>query len=103
MTDPVVERIRKNPEYQRLKSERSRFGWTLTFLMLIVFYGYIGLIAFDREFLAKPLTEGEVTSVGIPAAFGVILFTIAITGLYIWRANSQYDAITRKILQEASQ
>ena len=48
MADPIVERIRQHPQYPRLKTERSRLGWTLTILMLIVFYGFIGLIAFDR-------------------------------------------------------
>ena len=100
MTDPVVERIRNHPDYQRLKAQRSRLGWTLTILMLIVFYGYIGLIAFDRPFLGRPLHEGAVTSIGMPVALFVILFTIAVTGLYIWRANSRYDALTRRILQE---
>ena len=103
MADPIVERIRQHPQYPRLKTERSRLGWTLTILMLIVFYGYIGLIAFDRPFLGRPLHEGAVTSIGMPVALFVILFTIDVTGLYIWRANSRYDALTRRILQEAGQ
>ena len=48
MQDPMVERIARNPKYQQLKATRNRLGWTLTILMLIVYYGYIGLIAFDK-------------------------------------------------------
>ena len=101
MQDPVVARIEANPKYQALKRQRSRFGWLLTILMLLAYYGFIGLIAFDKEFLAKPLGAG-VTTLGIPIAFGVIVFTIAITGLYVRRANGEYDRLTAEILKEAS-
>ena len=101
MQDPVVARIEANPKYQALKRQRSRFGWLLTLLMLLVYYGFIGLIAFDKEFLAKPIGAG-VTTLGIPIAFGVIVFTIAITGLYVRRANGEYDRLTAEILEDAT-
>ena len=100
--DPMVARIEANPAYQELKRKRSSFGWILTILMLVVYYGFIGLIAFDKEFLAKPIGAG-VTTLGIPIAFGVIVFTILITGLYVRRANGEYDRITAEILQEAAE
>ena len=99
--DPMVARIEANPAYQELKRKRSSFGWILTILMLVVYYGFIGLIAFDKEFLAQPIGSG-VTTLGIPIAFGVIIFTIVITGLYVRRANSEYDRLTAKILEEAA-
>ena len=101
MTDPVVERIQRDPKYQKLTSTRNRFGWTLAILMLIVYYGYIALIAFDKEFLAKPMGAG-VTTIGIPIGMAVIVFTVVITGIYVRRANSEYDALTREILKDAT-
>ena len=91
--------IAANPKYQRLVASRSRFGWTLTAIMMVVYYGYIGLIAFDKELLAKPLGAGVMT-VGIPVGLGVILFTI-ITGIYVRRANSEFDTLTQEIIQES--
>ena len=102
MNDPVVAKIQANPRYQELKRKRNAFGWTLTVLMLVVYYGYIGLIAFDKEFLAKPLGTG-VTTLGIPIALGVIIFTVLITGIYVRRANTEYDAMTRQILKDVAQ
>ena len=32
----------------------------------------------------------------------VIVFTIAIVGIYVRRANSEYDALTRDILEDAT-
>lgn len=101
MIDPVVTKIQNNPKYLELRSKRNRLGVTLTILMMVVYYGYISLIAFDKEFLAKPIGAG-VMSLGIPIGMGVIIFTIAITGLYVRRANGEFDALTKEILKEAS-
>jgi uncharacterized membrane protein (DUF485 family) len=99
MIDPTVARIQANPKYQELKRKRGGFGWWLTLLMMVVYYGYIALIAFNKGFLAQPLGAG-VTTLGIPIGFGVIIFTIVITGLYVRRANSEFDALTAQLLKE---
>ena len=99
--DPVVARIQANPKYLELKRKRSGFGWLLTALMLVVYYGYISLIAFNKPFLATPLGEG-VTTLGIPLGMGVIIFTIVITGIYVRRANNEFDALTAEILKDAA-
>ncbi len=101
MSDPVVDKIQKNPKYQELRSKRSSFGWTLTLLMMVVYYGYIALIAFNKPFLAQPIGAG-VTSLGIPIGMGVIVFTVVITAIYVRRANSEFDALTAEILKDAS-
>lgn len=100
MQDDLVAKIVANPKYQRLTSTRSSFGWLLTAIMLIVYYGYIAIIAFDKEMLAARLGEGVMT-LGIPVGFGVIVFTIIITGIYVRRANSEFDALTQEIVKES--
>ena len=61
MRDTVEARIRANPKYQELKRKRSAFGWWLTLLMMVVYYGYIALIAWNKPFLAQPLGAGVTT------------------------------------------
>ena len=100
-TDAIVARIEANPKYHELKRKRNGFGRTLTVLMLVVYYGYIALIAFNKPFLAQPIGAG-VTTLGIPIGMGVIVFTILITGIYVRRANGEYDRLTAEILKEAS-
>jgi uncharacterized membrane protein (DUF485 family) len=99
MSDQTLDKIRANPKYQHLVKTRSAYGWMLTILMLAVYYGYILVIAFKKEMLAVPLGAG-VTTVGIPIGLGVILFTIIITGIYVRRANTEFDAMTAEILKE---
>lgn len=102
MTDPIVAKIEANPKYHELRRKRNGFGWTLTALMMVVYYGYIALIAFDKPFLAQPLGAG-VTTLGIPMGMGVIIFTIVVTGIYVRRANNEYDRLTAEILKDAAQ
>lgn len=100
MDTPQADRIAADPNYQMLKSKRSRFGWTLAIIMLIVYYGYVLLIAFGKELLATPIGSGVMTW-GIPAGFGVIVFTVLITAVYIQRANREFDELTEKVKREA--
>ena len=101
MSDATVARIEANPKYQELKRKRNAIGWTLCILMFIVYYGYISLIAFNKSFLAQPIGDGVMT-LGIPIGFGIIIFTIAITALYVRRANSEFDTLTAEILKEGT-
>jgi uncharacterized membrane protein (DUF485 family) len=96
MDNDLTARIVRDPRYQQLKSRRSRFGWLLTVAMLIVYYGFILLVAFDKPLLTTRLGEG-VTTVGMPIGLGVIVFTIVITAIYVHRANNEYDELTEQI------
>ena len=99
--DPMGARVEANPKYHELRKKRNSFGWSMTALMMVVYYGYIALIAFNKPFLAQPIGSG-VTSLGIPIAIGVIIFTIVITGIYVSRANGEYDRLTAEILKEVA-
>jgi uncharacterized membrane protein (DUF485 family) len=85
-----------DPRYQRLLKRRGRFTWTLTIVMLVAYFGYVALIAFDKALLARPM-GGGVTSLGIPVGVGVILLAIVLTGIYVRRANREYDALVRAL------
>jgi uncharacterized membrane protein (DUF485 family) len=92
----IVRIIKADPNYQKLVRDRSRFGWTLTACMMVVFYGYILLVAFNKELMATRIGNGVMT-LAIPFGLAVILFTIIITGIYVWRANSEFDELTAAI------
>jgi uncharacterized membrane protein (DUF485 family) len=99
MEKDLVHKIESNPKYQQLVSKRTSFGWTLTAIMMVVYYGYILLIAFDKELLARKIGNGVMTW-GIPIGLFVIVFTVVITGIYVRRANSEFDELTAEIRKE---
>lgn len=94
--------IAADPKYQELLHKRTRFGWALTAIIMLAYFGYVALIAFDKAFLAQPIGEG-VMSLGIPVGFGIIVLTIILTGVYVMRANSEFDRLTREIVAEAGE
>ena len=100
MADDLVQRVVSNPKYQELKSKRSSFGWWLTLSEMVVYYGFILLVAYDKSFLATKIGAG-VTTIGMPLGIGVLVFTIVITNIYVRRANSVYDDLTQQIVKGA--
>ncbi len=102
MDPELVSRIQGSPKYQELVRKRTRFGWLLTAIILVAYFGYIGLIAFNKSLLAQPIGSG-VTSLGIPVGVGLIVFTVALTAVYVARANTEFDRLTREIVEEAGQ
>lgn len=99
MDQHLVQRIESNPHYIQLVRDRTRFGWLLTLAMLLVYYGFILLIAFNKELLSIPLGGGATTS-GIPVGLFVIVFTVVVTGIYVRHANGRYDELTAAIHRE---
>lgn len=98
MEDDLAARIAAHPQYLQLKHRRDRFGWTLALLMLIVYYGFVLLVAFDKDFLARRIGDGVMT-LGMPIGFGVIVFTIAITAYYVRRANAEFDVLSETVIK----
>ena len=100
--EDIVERIQKNPKFLQFVSIRNNYSIIMTILMMIVYFGYILLIAFNKPFLATKVSAGSVMSVGIPMGLGVLVFTIIITAIYVRRANTEFDAMKNDIVKEAS-
>jgi uncharacterized membrane protein (DUF485 family) len=96
MEDDLVRRIASHPKYQELRAKRTGYGWWLTLAMMVVYYGFIVLVAFNKEFLSQRLGAGVMTY-GIPIGFGVIVFTIIITAIYVKRANGEFDDLVDAI------
>jgi uncharacterized membrane protein (DUF485 family) len=98
MKNELVDLIASHPSYIELKHKRTSFGWWLSLAGMLAYYGFILLVAFDKPLLAQRLGSG-VTTVGMPLGVAVIVFTIAITWLYVRRANREFDALTEQVVK----
>jgi uncharacterized membrane protein (DUF485 family) len=99
MDNATVQRVLGNPHFQELTRKRALFSWSLTVLMLIIYFTYIFLVAFAPGFLSQPI-GGGVTSLALPLGVGVILSAIILTGIYVWRANGEFDRLTRQVRKD---
>ena len=101
MAQETWDRIASNPKFLAFVKKRNNYSIMMTILGAIAYYGFILLVAYNKEFLATKIGTG-VTSIGIPIGVGVIVFTIIITWIYVSRANTEFDAESEAIVKEAT-
>ncbi len=84
-------------EFKQLVGTKGTISWILTILELVLYFGFVALIAFNKGFLSEKLSSGSATTKGIPIAVGVIILSWVFTGIYIFWANSKYDSMVKKL------
>lgn len=74
---------------EAVAAKRWRMALTLTGAMLVVYFGFILLIAFGKDFMSNRITDG--LSVGMALGVLVILATWVLTWVYVRWANRVYE------------
>lgn len=94
-----LQTIQNHPDFIRLTNGRTRLGWSLTLVMLVIYFGFIVLLAFSPATLGTPLGAGVMT-VGIPVGVAVIVSAVLLTGIYVYRANRDLDPLNERVRKE---
>jgi uncharacterized membrane protein (DUF485 family) len=97
--DERLHRIALDPRYRDLLRRRGRISWGLSMAMVVIFFGYMLLVAFAGALLATPI-GAMTTTIGIPVGLFVILSAIGLTGVYVALANRRFDADVAALLQD---
>ncbi|TVQ73005.1 MAG: DUF485 domain-containing protein [Chromatiaceae bacterium] len=101
MDQSTIDRIKADPNFQRLVKKRSRLAWSLSAIMLLVYYSFIMLVAFLPDVLAiRPFGDSIIT-LGVPMGVGIILFAFMLTGIYVYKANTEFDRLTAAVRENA--
>ncbi|MCY1081267.1 DUF485 domain-containing protein [Archangium lansingense] len=79
----------KADELEALAAARWRVAAVLTAAMLISYFGFILLVAFDKPLMGKQIAPG--LSLGILLGALVIASAWVFTGIYVLWANHRYD------------
>ena len=98
MSKHHYDHIRANEKFHELVAQKSRLSWSLTAMILVVYYSFIIVIAFAPEWLGATLHANTSLTWGLPVGIGIILFTFVITGIYVHRANNLYDSLMQKVI-----
>ena len=91
--------VLESAEFRRLVAGRWRVSLALTALLFILYYGYIILIATNRQFVSRPISGA--TTTGILIATGVIAGAWVLTAAYVVWANRQYDPAVAQLRERA--
>jgi len=100
MAGPDILAIRANPKFVHLVEARRSFGVKLTVVMLAIYFGFVLVVAFAPGIFAIRLGTGVMT-LGIPVGLAVIVAAFVLTGVYVRRANAEFDGLTRDIVKES--
>ncbi len=101
MSSVMYERMRANPKFQELVAKRGRFAWTLAFIVLTMFYGFVMVVAFAPASLGQPIAEGSRWTVGVVVELFMFIFFWALTAVYVRRANTEFDALSQEVVKAA--
>ena len=100
MSSLLYARVRASARFQQLVARRNRFTLTLFVLVLAMFYGYIALVSFWPELIARRLMEGSNLTFGVAAGAFLFLFFCVLSGFYVYRANGEFDQLTKALVAD---
>ena len=98
----IQEKIRGNPKFAELVGKRTRFAITLSLVVLVPYYTFMFFISTQPQLFASKVSEGGIITIGWPIAALIIIGGWLLTGVYVSRANGEFDSITEEVLKEAS-
>ncbi len=96
----IYQQIENSAHFKELVEKRQRFAAILSLIMLVIYVGFILLIAFAPGWLGTPLHAGTSVTRGIPIGIGVIVISFVLTAVYVWRANGEFERLTNAVLRE---
>lgn len=99
--ESVTAKISQNPKFQALVERRGRFAWTLSAIVLVVFYGFVMIVAFNPAALGASLTGTSFVTVGFAAGLCMFVSFWLLTAYYVHRANTEFDAMTKELVEES--
>ena len=99
MNEELVEKIESNPKYKELVSKRNSLGIKLGIFVIVMFYAYILVIAFNKELLATKIGDG-VTTIAFPIALAILVISFITTLIYVNKANGEFENLTNEIKKD---
>jgi uncharacterized membrane protein (DUF485 family) len=82
-------KIQETEEFKKFVVRKWTVSLILASIMLFAYFGFILLIAFNKNLLATKISKG--LTLGIPVGLGIIVLAWMLTGIYVRWANNHYD------------
>ena len=92
-------RLLQDPDFKDLVSRKNRISIILTVVTLLIYGGFIGLVAFKPKAFGAQVGGG--ITFGIVLGIGVIIACWVLTGIYVRWANQNYDAMVARLKEKA--
>ncbi|RXJ95254.1 hypothetical protein CRU94_05865 [Arcobacter sp. AHV-9/2010] len=100
MDEKLVDLIESNPKYKELVSKRNSLALKLGIFVLVMFYSYIVVVAFNKDIFAIKVAEGYITTIAFPIALAILVISFITTLIYVRKANGEFDDLTNGIKKD---
>ena len=97
----VQAKIRSNPKFAEMVGKRTRFAVVLSLIVLVPYYTYMLLVSLQPQIFAAKIGDGGIITIGWPIAALIVVGGWLMTGIYISKANGEFDDLNKQILDEA--
>ncbi len=102
MSDKTYDRVVAHPKFAELMKKRNRFALILSVIVLGVYYSYVAMATMAPAVFQSPIAEGSAWCFGLLAGFAIQAFAFLMTGVYVRRANGEFDALNRTLIEETT-
>jgi uncharacterized membrane protein (DUF485 family) len=89
MSTTTTHEIIKSTAFKKLVARRWQVSMLLTLTILVIYIGFLLLVAFNKSVLATKI--GQHYTLAIPVGLGIIVVAWLLTGIYVFWANNRYD------------
>ena len=81
----------ESPDFRALVSKRWTVSMVLLVILFVGYYGFIALVATQKDLVSRTITDGGIVNLGIVLGIGTLVFAWILTAIYVVWANRVYD------------
>lgn len=89
-------RISADPAFLELVRRRDRLGFVVVGSIVVIYFGYILLLAFAPGLMRSHVTT--TITAGFPLGLGVLVATFLLVAFYVWRSRTILDRMSDEIV-----
>ncbi len=94
------QQIKNHPAFLEMTRRRLRMTFILTAVLLLNFCLFFVLLAWWPQILEMRIVPASPINFGFWLAFFIVIFSVLASGFYVWWANTRFDNIKKKLLDE---
>lgn len=100
LSDAQVNQVLNHPHFIEMARKKSGLSRLFTIITIAMYFAYIITLGINPSLFATPVSAGSTTTWGIYLGLAVILISIMLTGIYVHKANGEFDTLTQQVVQD---
>jgi uncharacterized membrane protein (DUF485 family) len=99
MDEQRIERICNSEAFKHAVGKRRAFGFAMTALLFLFYYGFVAASAFLKPAMGTPVAPGLHLTFCIALAIALIVFCFGATRAYVMKAEKTFDDDIKRAIE----